>query len=109
MASPFQPPQLPRRRLARRINKYGCSSTFPPSSVLGFRHSSRWRTPARVLAGLFEMGWEILVGSFRGAAASSAADRARILCAPSDGPARATGKIVAIVFRPWLGVHVRRP
>src|SRR6266404_5839297 len=43
-----------------------------------------------------------------GAATCTASDRARILRARGDGPARAAGKTVDRPLRPRTGVHVRR-
>src|SRR5260370_28098663 len=61
-----------------------------------------------VLAGVFELAREIPARIAGGAAASAAANGARILRARGHGAARAAGKTVDRAVRARPGVHIRR-
>src|SRR6266403_1565554 len=69
---------------------------------------ARGGSPGGLLACIFEMARKVSGGIGGGAAASFAADRARILCGGGDGAAWSIRKIVERFFWAWIGVYVWR-
>ena len=96
------------RLLARRTNNYGRSPALSPPRALRFRHSSGGRTADRLLAGVFELARQVFARSGRRSAAGAAAHGSWFLRARRHGAAWPAGKILASIFRPRLGLHVRR-
>src|SRR5580658_4479077 len=103
MASPSRQEPLPTRLLASRTNSHGRAPALLPPSALRFRHSSRGRTAARLLAGVFELARQVFAGSCRSVAAGAAAHGSWFLRTCRHGSARPAGKTLANVFRARLG------
>src|SRR5258708_25531885 len=91
-----------------RANEYRSASPFDTFGALCLIHSV-WRgRAAGLLARLFTMALEILVGSSRGSAACPTANRAGILYVARHGAAGTAGKIVARGIWARAGVYVCR-
>src|SRR5580704_4674395 len=99
-----QPTVRPLRWLASHERR--AAATFVPTGGdCFFVVVADWNT-AGLLAGVFEMAREILVGGGGGVAVGVAADGAWILCAGGAGSARFFGTNVAGAVRARLGIYI---
>src|ERR1700680_2391547 len=98
----------PSRVRAPEANEPRGAAAFDPPLTLLLSHSLRCGRAAGVLAGLFAMALEILVGSGRGSAARPASHGPGILYVARNGPSRTAGKIVARGVWARTGFYVCR-